>query len=107
MSAKKKNPHPFGKDKQVEFLDRVRSKKLPITEANAKKVKALLVDIWPWEYFFKKSFLGTLPDPGGLYTDGPKVLEDWLVEAYSANSSRRECRAAIRSVRKQVLKEVK
>lgn len=94
-------------DKQLENLfNKIENKKLLVNQRNADLVKEAYLETSKWKAFFSLSGLHWLPDPSRLFTDGPVLFENWLVDAYRNNfNTKKECRSAFRNAIKLSVKE--
>lgn len=94
-------------NKQLENLIlKIKNNKLSVTQRNADLVKEAYLETSKWKAFFQKPVLSGLPDPLGVFTDGPVLFENWLVDAYRDNfNTKKDCRSAFRNAIKLAVKE--
>jgi hypothetical protein len=93
-------------DESTQLMALIKAGTLEVNQRNAERVKDAWIDALQWDELFRKSGLQWLPDPEGL-SEAPQVFEEWLVVAYAGNfKSADEARAALHTVRDEVIASV-
>ena len=94
-------------DKQaVRLMQQIKAGRLKFGRANDDKVQNALCDAYMWRYIFEEAGLAALPDPEGIWSEGIKLFEEWIVDAHSALTEQsseeiRECLKKLELLAKQ------